>query len=243
MIQTIDPRSNLAYEYLASFRNVSRNFNQILSSGDTGKSENIIHILADCEALFAKKALLDNSYRAISDQYIFGLLSVIDIYLNLLQFICSSGVTLKSTGWKDTLSKLQSNMLNIVLFNFDQEAFCIPPESKKYAFSVLLWLWKLNENPKTKFSENDIHSKLLEIQGSDNVPQNQWQFSIDNEERDENVGYIGLYNQGSTCYMNSLLQQFFMIPQFRETILNCDELTKEDIELHNEVNKRKERAS
>ena len=237
LIQTIDPRSNLAYEYLASFRNVSRNFNQILSSGDTGKSENIIHILADCEALFAK-ALLDNSYRAISDQYIFGLLSVIDIYLNLLQFICSSGVTLKSTGWKDTLSKLQSNMLNIVLFNFDQEAFCIPPESKKYAFSVLLWLWKLNENPKTKFSENDIHSKLLEIQGSDNVPQNQWQFSIDNEERDENVGYIGLYNQGSTCYMNSLLQQFFMIPQFRETILNCDELTKEDIELHNEVNKK-----
>ena len=34
-----------------------------------------------------------------------------------------------------------------------------------------------------------------------------------------NTGYVGLKNLGCTCYMNSLLQQFFMIPEFRDAIL------------------------
>ena len=33
------------------------------------------------------------------------------------------------------------------------------------------------------------------------------------------TGYVGLRNQGATCYMNSLLQQLFMIPQFRRAII------------------------
>ena len=40
------------------------------------------------------------------------------------------------------------------------------------------------------------------------------------------TGYVGLRNLGSTCYMNSLFQQFFMIQDFREALLqvkNIDE--------------------
>jgi uncharacterized UBP type Zn finger protein len=33
------------------------------------------------------------------------------------------------------------------------------------------------------------------------------------------TGYVGLYNLGCICYMNSLLQQLFMIPSFREPLL------------------------
>jgi len=33
---------------------------------------------------------------------------------------------------------------------------------------------------------------------------------------------IGLVNLGATCYMNSLFQQLYMIPEFRKGILELD---------------------
>ncbi|KAH3765659.1 ubiquitin hydrolase [Pelomyxa schiedti] len=35
-------------------------------------------------------------------------------------------------------------------------------------------------------------------------------------------GFVGLKNQGATCYMNSLLQQLYMVPQFRNSILKAE---------------------
>ena len=35
------------------------------------------------------------------------------------------------------------------------------------------------------------------------------------------TGYVGLKNQGATCYMNSLLQQLFMVPTFRDGLLTA----------------------
>ena len=44
-----------------------------------------------------------------------------------------------------------------------------------------------------------------------------WEISyIDTSKRE----FVGLKNMASTCYMNSILQQFFMIPMLRETILS-----------------------
>ena len=36
----------------------------------------------------------------------------------------------------------------------------------------------------------------------------------------EEVPYVGLSNQGATCYMNSLLQTLFMTPEFRKGIFD-----------------------
>ena len=41
------------------------------------------------------------------------------------------------------------------------------------------------------------------------------------------TGYVGLVNQGCTCYMNASMQQLFMMPGFRQGILSIDDKTKE----------------
>ena len=40
--------------------------------------------------------------------------------------------------------------------------------------------------------------------------------------------HVGLMNMGSTCYMNSAIQQLFMIPEFRDPLLRLDELVSSD---------------
>ena len=36
--------------------------------------------------------------------------------------------------------------------------------------------------------------------------------------------YVGLRNLGTICYMNSILQQFFMIPTFRFNLLCLEDI-------------------
>jgi len=51
-----------------------------------------------------------------------------------------------------------------------------------------------------------------------------WSISPFNMEKSL-TGYVGLKNLGCTCYMNSLIQQLFMIGNFREGILNLDDIS------------------
>ena len=44
--------------------------------------------------------------------------------------------------------------------------------------------------------------------------------------------YVGLQNFGSTCYMNSMMQQFFMIPCFRNNLLSVDDGVEPDMVEH-----------
>ena len=52
------------------------------------------------------------------------------------------------------------------------------------------------------------------IGGSDEYQM--WQMDTASEMR---TTHVGLVNQGATCYMNSLLQQLFMVPGFRDGFL------------------------
>lgn len=48
------------------------------------------------------------------------------------------------------------------------------------------------------------------------------------------TGYVGIKNLGCICYMNSFMQQLFMIPYFRHSIVSCaDPYFREEEKLDN----------
>ena len=95
---------------------------------------------------------------------------------------------------------------------FDLIIFIIKhlPEEKKYLeekiWDILdsknkLGFWKTNKTSNWKLEPEDI----------------------------PNIKYVGLKNMTATCYMNSIIQQFFMIPMLRETILSIPNPNKDTV--------------
>ena len=46
-----------------------------------------------------------------------------------------------------------------------------------------------------------------------------WTITSENKHEKSSTGYVGLKNIGCICYMNSILQQLYMIPSFRKLML------------------------
>jgi len=49
-----------------------------------------------------------------------------------------------------------------------------------------------------------------------------WMSSYTDWNKKSNTGFVGLSNQGATCYMNSLIQTLFMTPEFRAALYKWD---------------------
>eukprot|EP00736_Rhodelphis_marinus_P012162 Rmarinus@m.24887 len=100
---------------------------------------------------------------------------------------------------------------------------CLTDPSRQAAFGLLLALAQSgDENMSRVLSMLAEHHSL-----TDNITS--WHYSPRSNLKAD-VGYVGLKNLGATCYMNSLIQQFFMIPDLRSSLLRARELSTEENE-------------
>lgn len=87
---------------------------------------------------------------------------------------------------------------------------------REYSFNLLDDLISSNENYLLELLPRVLshHKKLSEMTQNKNETEIDVNFRLPSEK------LIGLRNFGCTCYLNSLFQQFFMIPTFRQDLFN-----------------------
>ena len=112
----------------------------------------------------------------------------------------------------------------ILIENKEDEDIFTEEELKKTCINFIFTCLKgPNEENiiKEKIKLNKILTKNLEIEENNNKVLSNNNYSYTNQLKV--CGYVGLHNLGSICYMNSILQQLFMVPSFRYAIMGSDD--------------------
>jgi ubiquitin C-terminal hydrolase len=149
---------------------------------------------------------------------------------NILSGILSNLVALTSTS--------DSNVANVGLLRFIVQRclFYVPKERKDTGRALCrtgktraLAFHLLNSNSRDSGVREDVfvniyslYESLQEQESFLSLPASmRWKYDPSDAELKPH-GFCGLTNQGATCYMNSLLQQFFMCDKIREGVLAAE---------------------
>ncbi|CAD8096981.1 unnamed protein product [Paramecium sonneborni] len=171
---------------------------------DQGLTQHIIQQLINYEPNESRLSLSP-------DKTLIGLLSI-------LESLCIIDSSILST-------QLIKYLYRVHLFCFDMSKFNLSPkklltmdyvkskssESRKVVYRIIILYLKKNFNLQEIDLQTVIYSTYLH-EGFD-VKMNP----------KSHHGYIGIRNLGCICYMNSMMQQFFMTPEFRYCMLRADD--------------------
>ena len=124
---------------------------------------------------------------------------------------------------KCNLRKCAKNPLNT------PDSFCSGNKSKLSVVRLLTNIIRNSDNE----NQIKIYNKIIDILDNFNKTgfwktYNVQNWDIECEEMPK-TKYVGLKNMTSTCYLNSIIQQLYMIPTFRETIIKIDNPSKNNI--------------
>ncbi|XP_030838236.1 probable ubiquitin carboxyl-terminal hydrolase FAF-X isoform X3 [Strongylocentrotus purpuratus] len=95
---------------------------------------------------------------------------------------------------------------------------CTTPPTINAAFDLLVALC-MNCVPNLKLV-TDTLTDMYYSAGND-APLTEWEYLPPVGPR-PNKGFVGLKNAGATCYMNSVLQQIYMVPEIRRAVLSAE---------------------
>ena len=182
----------------------------VLEKGNSFPTQNCLKIFQVVSKRVIEHPISERSYSKDIDFELIGL-------LNILSSLSTSKEEIRIEARK---TKFIEHILNKCLFEYatveNNGPFCPPKckssKSRKAAFKLLLELSKDTTN-------YEIISSSLAEDHKDGHKNTLWYYSTENYEKDP-CGYVGLLNLGATCYINSLTQQLFMVPEFRHSILS-----------------------
>ncbi|CAD8073216.1 unnamed protein product [Paramecium primaurelia] len=141
------------------------------------------------------------------DQILIGLLKLLNVLIDRIQ----------------QLSNHQGLFEQILSYLFEKEGEtrckCKSQQSRTAGFNCFFTLLRSPQNMQ-KFLNEVSHLHYTHTWRTKNF--NDWNIQSKFHEK-SSTGYVGLYNLGCICYMNSLLQQLYMVPAFREKLLQIED--------------------
>ena len=167
---------------------------------------------------------------SVSRQYVHGLLLAIETFIASIQ---RKGASVMYDY--ELLKILTETLLHKCLFEFSGSSLCTSHNSRKIAYRLLHEILAF-EYPSAENLTNlkmTIFSTAASFipRGLENAPITTWSYVVGLDKRGANGSeFAGLDNQGLTCYINSLIQQFFMVEKFRDGILSSQPISQEDID-------------
>jgi uncharacterized UBP type Zn finger protein len=114
---------------------------------------------------------------------------------------------------------MNSYLFKVADINDNSECICFTPQSRAAGFQLLHSIAKIDNTGEHRSLEK-IFLHVKEFTDSVDL----WDGNKMNNEsevwRKNECGYVGLRNQGNTCYLNATIQQIFMIKSLRRGLLS-----------------------
>lgn len=198
---------------------------ELVSIDTINPSQNYLNLVSDLCSKILIHPCKEKKYSVISDKELLGLLKlstkIFQSFSEYRQQIISPDYL--QQFFKDILFPDDCSFENL---SYNQEYLenispQLPPKAKmrETRFAAYNFLITVSEN-------NPIFLEII-IECLKNIKNRvrtikNWTYSPTFEQKSVH-GYAGIANLGAICYMNSMLQQFFMIQQFRYSILDVDD--------------------
>ena len=104
--------------------------------------------------------------------------------------------------------------------------FCLTSQSQEPVYKLMTTILK-------NIHDDELYNKIVDVLNQYHEKgfwktYNHKNWDLDSREMTKGK-YVGLQNMSSTCYLNSIIQQLFMIPMLRETILKINNSSKTNI--------------
>ena len=204
-IDLIDPKSLVCLEY----------FRCLVSLRSIGPQSNYGKAI---ERVLCKLQLF--GVDVFSPIFLHGILLFVDSYITVKfdkpmnDLVCDSVCA----------NALVQCLLALSLNARNESNICGNTKCSPLAYNIIYRVWKSKQ---INLKEKLLLFEVFKTRIPNLPPKTGWKYSVEDEKLG-NPGFLGLYNQGLTCYINALMQQLFMNDKFRNGILSTAYISSDD---------------